>query len=106
MRFRYVYMGVFTLIGLILLFLVQPDVGIIQNLPFGAGLIATLSSVFLVTLYVAILHYSRKGLFDYVDFEELLNKAKEESTGAGLFAIAVAIAMLALAILISAVATV
>lgn len=105
MRFRYVYMGVFTLIGLILLFLVQPDVGIIQELPFGAGFLATLSSIFLVTLYVAILHYSRKGLFDYVDFEVLFNKAKEEPTSAGLFAIAIALAMIALAILISAVAT-
>jgi hypothetical protein len=33
---------------------------------------------------VALSHFSRKGLFDYIDLEKIVNKAKEEPVGAGL----------------------
>lgn len=39
---------------------------------------------------VALSHFSRKGLFDYINLENIVNKAKEEPIGAGLVFLGVA----------------
>lgn len=101
MRFRYLYMGLFSVLTLLALFVTSPDEGFIQELPFGAGLIATVTQLLKVVIYVTMLHLSRRALFDYIDLEVYFNKAKESEIGAGLALVAVSLATLALAIIIA-----
>lgn len=102
MRFRHVYMGGFSALILIGLFVSSPDAGIIQDLPFGAGFIATILLMLKAVIFVSLLHFSRKALFDYVDLAEYFNQAKTTPEGAGQALISVALAMVAIAILIYA----
>ena len=102
MRFRYVYMGLGTLFVAILLTITDPDLGIITELPFGATFIANLAILTKSIIYVAMLHVSRKALFDYLDLEDYFKEAiktPEGSSGAlnatGLYAFAIAIVIFA-----------
>lgn len=99
--FRHTYIFIASFLVLMSLFITDPDNGIIQNMAIGASLVATLVLIVKPILSITILHFSRKGLFDYVDFSKLYEKASETSTGAGLFAIAMAVAMLAIAVVIA-----
>lgn len=101
-RFRHIYMVWFSLLVLVMLFVSSPDVGLIDALPMGAGFIATVVLMLRAVLYVAILHFSRKALFDYLDLELLYDRARHDPVGAGLAMIAVSIAMISIAILIRA----
>lgn len=102
MRFRHKYMLVFSILTIVAMFLTDPDSGLVQNLPFGAGGIATLLILLKSVLYVTMLHLSRRALFDYLDLEEYFLKAKETPEGAGKALQGVAIAMVAIAIVILA----
>lgn len=102
MRFRHVYMIGFTFLAFLMLFVTSPDVGFIDNLPMGAGFVATVVLMLRAVIYVAILHFSRKALFDYLDMEALHEKAKEEPISAAIAMIAMAIAMVAISMLIVA----
>lgn len=101
MRFRYMYMGLFSVLALLLGFMMDPDVGFIQELSYGAGFVATVAQLTKIVILVAMLHLSRRALFDYIDLEVYFNKAKESAEGAGHALVAVAIAMVAIAILIA-----
>ena len=92
MRYRHVYMGVLTTLTLVLLFLTNPDTGLLTSLPFGAGFITTITMLLKATLYIALMHVSYKGLFDWIDREDLTNKVLE----GGPAALPSAIALLAL----------
>ena len=92
MRYRHVYMGLLTSLTLVLLFVTSPDTGVLKALPFGAGFIATIALLLKATLFIALLHISRKGLFDYIDLEDLTKKVLEGGPGA----LPAAVALLAL----------
>ncbi len=102
MRFRHVYIGLGTFFVIFLSLITDPDTGLIQSLPFGAGTLATLVIVLKTILYTTLLHITRKGLLDYFDFKEFLDKAKQSSEGAGNAIIGVGLYTVAMAIVILA----
>lgn len=104
MRFRHIFMGIGSLLVITLLFLSDPSVGFIAQLPVGSGTIGLLLGLVVSILYIALLHISRKGLFDYLDLEQFFKKAFETSEGAGTALVAVGLAMIAIAIVIHAAA--
>lgn len=101
MRFRTVYTLIGSIIVILLWLLTDPDLGLIQNLPFGASTVATLVVLSKALLYVTLLHFSRKALFDYVDLSELFDNAKKDKDS-GEALIAIAIFTLAIALVIYA----
>jgi hypothetical protein len=102
MRFRHYYMGLGSLLVMAIWILGDPDLGIVNKLPFGAATLATFMLLLKAVLYVALLHVSRKALMDYVDLEKVFDKALKSADGAGSAAIAIAITNLAIALLIYA----
>ncbi|MCK9516974.1 MAG: hypothetical protein M0Q87_13195 [Ottowia sp.] len=102
MRFRHIYMGVGSLLVILIWLLTDPDMGIISNMGFGASTVATLVILLKSVLYVAVLHLSRKALSDYLDMETVFKKAMETSEGAGRATMAVSIMMLAIAVVMFA----
>jgi len=106
MRFRYVYMGVFTTLTMVLMVLTNPDNHLIQQLPFGAGLLATLVILMKSVLYIAVLHLSRKGLLDFIPLQKVLDKAMESPEGAARIFQGVMLAMIPIAFLIYVAVTV
>jgi len=100
LRFRYVYMLFGSTLILGALFVTSPDHTFLSELPYGAGFIATIVLMLRAVLYVAILHYSRKALFDYIDLEELYLKAKTEPLAAAVAMVAIAISLIAVSLLI------
>lgn len=99
-RFKFMFLGFFLYVAVSLL--TDPDSGIIQNLPMGAGTLATIVILLKSLLYVAMLHLSRRALADYIDFEVVYNKCMETSEGAGKLAIAIGLMMVSVAIVIFA----
>lgn len=77
MRFRFVYMAIFTILFLVAAFLGDPDSHFIQHIPMGAGFVASMLVTLRVVLFVTIIHISRKAWFDYIDLSTFFNKAKE-----------------------------
>lgn len=102
MRFRYVYMGIGSILVVLLLLTADPDSGIISNLSFGASTLASLLVMLNIILYTAALHLSRKALLDYLDLEEFFKRAYTTPEGAGRATQAIAIIMLAIAVVIYA----
>ena len=100
MRFRYVYMVLFTLLAFSLMFLTDPDNGIIQNLAYGAGFVATIVLLTKVVVYVSMLHISRKARFDYVDLQKYFTKTVESPLSASIALIAAAIFTLCITLII------
>ena len=100
MRFRNVYMGIFSILILMALFVTSPDNDLIQQLPYGAGFIATIMVMLMSVLYIAIMHFSRKGLFDYINLAQCYLKAMETPEGAASIFRSVVLAMFPIAFLI------
>jgi hypothetical protein len=105
LRLRYVGMGIFLSLIVIVGMATDPDAGWIQNLPFGSGLISHLMVLLLASSAAILLWMIRKVMFDYpeADHRSLLRVASRESTGAGLAIIGIAIHMLAFAVVIYAI---
>lgn len=103
MRFRYVYMGIGSILVMLLAIVSDPDTGFIQNLSIGVSLLTTIVILSKMILYVAMMHLSRKALVDYIDLEDYFKKALETSQGASGALIAVAILMLAISVIMAAV---
>lgn len=101
-RFRYVFMGFFGFLALLLLFVTDPDSKILTALPIAAGFVATLVLLVSAVLYVTLLHLSRRGMFDYVDLSVFFTKAFETPTGAGLALIGIGLSNVAIALVIMA----
>lgn len=76
MRFRYIFMGFGSAAILATLFATDPDKGLATSM-----LIMALATPILA---VAFAHLARRGLFDYLDLEQVAKRAQEGSTGAGL----------------------
>lgn len=102
LRFRYVYMLLGSILTLSALFITSPDQTFLSDLSYGASFIATIVLMLRAVLYVAILHFSRKALFDYIDLEELYLKAKTEPLAAAVGMVAIAISLIPVALLIVA----
>lgn len=103
-RPRQAYLILGSFIVLLLWVISDPDFRLIENLPFGAGTVAMILYSFKSIILCAILHISRKFLFDYpeADFQKLGSIAKNEPMGAGLYAIAISLSTIAFAIVIAA----
>lgn len=102
MRFRHIYIGLGSFLVILLSLLTDPDTGIIKELSFGAGTVATLIILVKAVLYVGLLHFSRKGLMDYLNLEKFFTKAALTPEGAGMALIAVGVYTLAIALVIFA----
>lgn len=103
MRARNLYAigGLFLVITLWLLS--DPDLGLITQLPFGAGLVATIVLLSKGILGPTLLYLTRKAMFDYpvADLEKLGKKAFEHPIGAAIFALAISVMCLAFAAIIA-----
>ncbi|MBL8387023.1 MAG: hypothetical protein JNK17_02180 [Hydrogenophaga sp.] len=75
MRFRYVYMVGGSLAVLAALYFTDPDKGVMT----GMAALALVANV----LAVAAAHFSRKGMFDYLDLEAVMREAMKSPSGAG-----------------------
>lgn len=102
LRFRHAFLGLGGFLTVLVLFLSDPDVGLVQNLPFGAGAFAVLINLVIAILYVGLLHLSRRALVDYIDLEVYFKKALLTPEGAGKALIAIAVMMLSIALVILA----
>ena len=102
MRFRFVYMGIGSIIVLILLFITDPDSGILTGLSFGTTTIASLIVLLNIVLYIGALHLSRKALLDYLDLEQCFKKALQTPEGAGRAIQGIGVIMVAISIVIYA----
>lgn len=99
-RGRNRYTFTLTWFVVFLLFIVDPDSGLIQNLPFGASAIATLVVSLRPIIVITLIHYTRKWIFDYVDIGDIYDKvmASDNHVAQALFAMAMAIFTLGFAI--------
>lgn len=102
MRFRNIFLGIGSILVVLVLLLSDPDNGMVQNLPFGAGTLSTLIILVTSVLYIGLLHLSRKGLFDYLDLLQVSKKAMQTPEGSGLVFLGVTVAMLAISVVILA----
>lgn len=100
MRFRYIYMGLGTILITLIMILSDPDLGIIKNLPIGAGTLATFIILLKSILYVGALHLSRRALIDYVDLKKYFKMALQSSTGSGSAIVGVGLIMISISIVI------
>lgn len=105
MRFRNIFIGIGSLLVVLILLLTDPDIALVQNLPFGSSTLTVLILLATSVLFVGVLHFSRKALLDYLDLAELFRKAKTTPEGSGLAIIGVGLICVSIAILISAAAT-
>ena len=99
---RHQYLFIWPIVIVVLLILADPDSQLIQELPFGSGVITKFLFIVSGVIATALLHFTRKFLFDYdaADMEKLGLKARETPEGAGQYAIAISIQTLAFAIVI------
>lgn len=88
MRFRYVFMGFGVAAVLGALVATDPDKGLMT----GMLLMALATPV----LAVAFAHLARRGLFDYLDLQQVAGEAQKGPTGAGLVFVGVCIVIAAL----------
>lgn len=95
--FRHYFAFFGTLIALVALFGSSPGAGLI-NVPFGADVIAKLSTLPASVFAVFFLHIGIWALYDYLNLKKVAEKAAESSNGAGLLMIAVSLSRLALAV--------
>jgi hypothetical protein len=102
MRYRDKFMFVGTGVVLLALFASDPDVGVLNSLPFFGSTLAGLLIYSKAIIGVAFTHYARKALFDYpeADLQILARRALASPEGAGMFAIAIAIIFAAIAYLV------
>lgn len=99
-RFRNWFMLVGITAALLLSILMDPDLGFITQMTIGVALVAQLVIMSKAFLFIALLHYARKALADYLDLEELFKRATGSPGGAGSATIGVGLIMVALAIVI------
>jgi hypothetical protein len=88
MRFRHIFMGLGSAVVLASLFLTDPD----QGIATGMLVLALVTPL----LAVAFAHLARRSLFDYLDLEEVAERAKGSPTGSGLIFVGVCIVIAAL----------
>ncbi len=85
-----------------LFFMTDPDFGLITNMSFGAGTVASLLYIAKGLLAATLLYIVRKVMHDYpvADFEKLGEEAKKSPVGAGQYAISISLMTIAYSIVI------
>lgn len=103
LRFRRLYVVLGTFLVFFLWLITDPDVGLIQHLSFGAGLLAMLVFMSKGLLASVLLYVTRKAMFDYkeADLQNLGVEAKKDPQAAALYSISIAIQTLAFAVVIA-----
>lgn len=102
MQFRHIFLGIGSILTIIVLLLSDPDSGFVTNLPFGAGTLTILVILVSSILYIGLLHLARKALMDYIDMREFFETALRTPEGAGLSIIGIGLMMVAISIAILA----
>ena len=103
MRFRNVFLGFGSFVIALILLLTDPDSGVLLGfLPVGSSTITTFITLMSSILFVLVLHWSRKALFDYIDLEIVIKKAVESPQGAGLVVVGIGLFVVAVSIVILA----
>jgi hypothetical protein len=90
------YVLTFFIVGLMLI--TDPDVGIIQNMSIGSGVLATVTLIVRCMLVICMIHWGRKIALPYFDFSDTLAVARKTPEGAGLALIAVSVMCLAFSV--------
>jgi uncharacterized membrane protein len=75
--------------------LLDPNQGFVQDLPIGSSLAVVLLYASKVTFLWTAVHYMRKSMFDYIDFNSLVRKATETPVGAGLACVSIGLVLIA-----------
>ena len=101
-RHRNIYMYGGSILVILLWLITDPDTGIIQNMPIGASVLATIVILLKSILYITLLHLSRKAMFDYLRMDLLFKKASDTAEGSGFALIAISLTMLAIALVMHA----
>ena len=102
LRFRHAFLGLGSVLTVLVLLMSDPDGGFIRHLPFGAGTLSILIILVTSILYVGVLHLARKALMDYIDLEQYFKKAIMSPEGAGLAIVGVGLMMVSIALVIMA----
>jgi hypothetical protein len=105
MRFRNAYIVIGGLLVILLNIITDPDLGWVQNLPFGSSTFVYLLIIMRGILASAFLYITRKALMDYpeADFRKLGIEASKHPIGAAVYAMAISLMTVAVAIISSAV---
>lgn len=98
MRFRYISMLTGFIAAMVMIFLSDPDLSHMLELPFGARAYIFVKSLLMISVSAVMIHYVRKTLFDYFNLEEALSEAMKNPTGSGLAIIGISIMVLAAAV--------
>lgn len=101
-QFRYIYTILGSLLVLGAYILSDPDTGIIQGLPIGAGTIATILIMLKAVWGVGLVYISRLALVDYINLKEVFDKARTTAGGAGQVFVGISILTLAIALVVAA----
>lgn len=102
LRFRHAFLGLGSVLTILVLLMSDPDGGFVKNLPFGAGTLSILITLVISILYIGVLHLARKALADYIDLEQYFKKALQTPEGAGLAIIGVGLMMISIGLVIMA----
>lgn len=103
LRVRNLYLVLGCMLVILLLVLVDPDSGLVRQLPFGGGAVTTLVYMAKGILGSALLYATRKAMFDYpeADLQSIGRDARRTPEGAGMYAISIGLQTIAYAIIIA-----
>lgn len=101
--FRNWMLGIFSVLGIVLWMYTAPEKGVAEMDQGVARLLVMLSDLLVFAWGMAMLFIARRVMTPYVDFKAIGDKAKEDSYGAGMYALAVAVQTFAFAIVLAAV---
>lgn len=103
LRVRNLYLVLGCMLVILLLVLVDPDSGLVRQLPFGGGAVTTLVYMAKGILGSALLYVTRKAMFDYpeADLQSIGRDARRTPEGAALYAISIGLQTIAYAIIIA-----
>lgn len=104
MKFRNIFLILIPILVIVLSLLTDPDLGLIQNLPFGASVVAYATFSLRALLAVVFIHLCRRGLIDYVDLRLYFEKALTSSEGAGSAIVCVGLICISIAIVFLSIA--
>jgi hypothetical protein len=101
-RTRHSYIIIGPILAIILHVLIDPQLGLIKSLPFGATTVVLLATLLKAFWFVAFLHGARIALLDYLNLETLFDNASLSPEGSGSAIIGVGLIMLAVAVSVAA----
>lgn len=104
MRFRDIYLGVGSVLVLAVVFMSDPSVGLISQLPFGSSTIRTDHQHHHQSVLYRTTTLLPQALIDYIDMEVFFKRALETSQIAGMALIGVGLIMVSIATVIVAAA--